>query len=151
MNKFKIALATVMLAIAIALLWGSLSYDAGAVLPDDDSTKTLWMCSLPECGQSFFLTARQAQQAMEKGPQPWPPAICPQCKNQKAYQAQQCPDCGTKYFGSEVPGYTGACPKCHPEVRPLEEFLSPEDEDDPSSGPTPDNGDAPPRPRPKTV
>ena len=35
-----------------------------------------------------------------------------ECKQRQAHQAAVCPKCKTVYFGRDVPGETGLCPKC---------------------------------------
>ncbi|MBN2562775.1 MAG: hypothetical protein JXQ75_17770 [Phycisphaerae bacterium] len=126
MKNLKVAIVVVALAAAAVIAWHYGSGDRD--IPDDEGTKTLWMCS--ECKHVFEMTAREVSEARDRGPKPWPPAICPACGEQKSYLAQKCPQCGTVYFGSEVEGGTGACPKCHPEVEPPELYYPEEETED---------------------
>jgi len=129
----KLAIAVVLFAIAAVLAVRNLR--GGHGVPDTPESRTQWMCSA--CLHPFQMTAREAEEAARRGPPPWPPAFCPQCRAKKAYVAMRCPNCGTFFFGPEVEGYTGECPKCRPPPPP------------PPPPPEEDGSTVPEQPRPK--
>lgn len=132
MKTLKISVAVVLLALAGAITIYHTS--GGESVPDTPESRTQWMCAA--CGHPFQLTAREADEASRKGPQPWPPAFCPKCQEKKAFVARRCRDCGTFFFGPEVEGHNGDCPACRPS---------------PASSAPVDDGETPEpeRPRPK--
>ncbi|HKQ48127.1 MAG TPA: hypothetical protein VJZ71_08675 [Phycisphaerae bacterium] len=77
-----------------------------------DDSHTQWLCK--SCAHDFLLTARQVAQQADRDPQHWAPLKCPQCRQKQAYLAMVCPQCRTIYFGRDVPGESGQCPKCSP-------------------------------------
>lgn len=77
-----------------------------------DDSHTQWLCK--SCAHDFLLTARQVAQQADRDPQHWAPLSCPQCRQKQAYLAMVCPQCRTIYFGRDVPGESGHCPKCSP-------------------------------------
>lgn len=140
MKGMKVGIAVVLLVAAGIITW-KFSLRPAAEAKGEDTSIT-WMCSDKDCSHVFSMTANetlQLQQKEEKPGEPWPPSSCPKCKARTAWPAQKCEKCGTMFFGPEVKGWTGACPKCHPDVKPPEEFEAP-------SAP----GEAP-KPRPKAI
>ena len=55
-----------------------------------------------------------------------PPFICSACTKQQLYRLYTCTFCSTEFFGAEVPGGTGQCPKCNP---PVDDYVAPEVEE----------------------
>jgi hypothetical protein len=106
--KFKIGIITV-IACALALV---LFFQGGRANPvgGGADTRTQWLCK--SCTHNFLLTAKEVAQRADPDPRHWAPLVCPECKQKQAYQALVCPKCKTIYFGSDVPGETGQCPKC---------------------------------------
>lgn len=140
MKGLKVGIIVVGFVAAALILW---RFGTGKeAVPDTPETKNLWKCSDRECGHEYEMTAKQADDARRrefKEGESWPPAICPKCGQQMAHRCQKCPDCGTVFFGPEVPGSTGACPKCYPDEKPPEPDLPVEE------------GEEAPRPRPKVI
>lgn len=138
MKAAKIGIAVALLVVAAIILW---RYTLRAEqIPDTEETRALWMCSSDECLHVFEMTAREEAEAQKLAEgQPWPPGVCPKCGKRTAYHAQKCPECETVFFGPEVEGWTGACPKCYPDEKPPEEYYPIEE------------GEEAPRPRPKAI
>jgi hypothetical protein len=137
----KIGIIVVGFVVAALFFWRFVSgKEASPDAPEE--TKTLWKCSNRTCGHEYAMTAPQAEEARTKDAkegEAWPPAVCPKCGQRTVYTCQKCEVCGTVFFGPEVPGSTGACPKCYPEVKP-----PPPDE-------PVEEGQEAPRPRPKML
>lgn len=139
--KVGIIGASLCAAVAITFFFGG-----SEVIPDDPSTETLWQCV--KCEHSFKLTLPQLTKELSKvGDQP--PIFCPKCNQREAWQPMACFRCSTLFFGPEVPGVPGICPKC-----PIDDQPAPIIEEAPrrpaSDGP-PNPDAAPERPRPKQV
>jgi hypothetical protein len=120
-QRVKIAIIVVGFPLAALILWRCYPRE---VVPNTPETKTLWRCTDKDCSHEFELTAKQVMDATMQGP---PPIDCPKCKQKKAFSCQRCEKCGTVYFGVEVPGATGRCPKCEPEAKPPEPEPQPEE------------------------
>lgn len=111
--KIVIAVVALGAAVTITILFSGSGEDSQLVA---DETKTLWMCA--GCSQTADLTIKEVEtMTREAGPDA-PPLNCPHCKEKKFYRAKRCEVCATVYFGAEVPGSTGVCPKCNPEAVP---------------------------------
>lgn len=82
-------------------------------IPDTPESKSLWMCNA--CQKTVEWTTKQEY---ENSGSAAPPLFCPSCKARELYRAQKCEQCGTVFFGADVPGSSGVCPKCHPDVKP---------------------------------
>ncbi len=109
MKQAKIAIIVVALS-GSALIY-FITRSGADPIPDTPESATGWMCQ--ECEHVFSLTAMAAGEEYRRaGGQP--PLFCPACNEKQAYRAATCSTCGTKYFGFEVPGQPGVCPKCHP-------------------------------------
>ncbi len=142
MKSLKIGVAVVLLAaaLAITLFVG----DGAEPLADTAESSVKWRCT--GCEHTFDLSALKSAEAQRRA-QGTAPIHCAKCDEKTAYQVIGCSDCGTLFFGSEVPGSTGQCPKCNPEASPWEPGGGFNGEGD-----TPENPDAPPpKPRPKNV
>jgi hypothetical protein len=98
---------------AIATLIVVLTQFGSSELAQEAQYPTAWMCSV--CKHRFDLTGSEAAAAMQDTGMP--PVLCPSCRERKAYQLNSCMKCATVYFGGEVPGSTGKCPKCFPEAK----------------------------------
>lgn len=111
--KLRISiLASVACAVGLALvLRGGLADPLAA----GDDSHTQWLCKA--CAHDFLLTARQVAQQADRDPVHWSPLNCPQCRQKQAYLALVCHKCQTIYFGRDVPGESGECPKCLPVTR----------------------------------
>ena len=81
-----------------------------------DDPKSPWLCA--SCNHQFEMNSKEEYDASQNVPNTMPPFICPQCKARQAWRANICEECGTAYFGSEVPNSTGVCPKCNPDAKP---------------------------------
>ena len=138
MKGAKIGIAVVLFLAAAVIFWRyTIRPDQ---IPDAEEARATWMCSDDDCHHAFEMTiAEEAEAQKLAGGQPWPPAVCRKCGKRTAYHAQKCPECGTMYFGPEVEGWTGACPKCYPDEKPPEEYYPVEE------------GEEAPRPRPKAI
>lgn len=125
MKFVKIGIIVASLGAAVAITW--LYGDDQPRLPDTDASNTLWKCTA--CEREFALTAHQAglAQAQAHGV----PIECVHCRKVKAYQLMACLKCNTRFFGSEVPGESGQCPKCNPDAEPWlpETRQAPEEEE----------------------
>jgi hypothetical protein len=117
-KNLKIAFVVVAFAAATII---TLVYGFGDDTADTAESATNWRCVA--CEHVFQMTAKEVQESLKQCPKPWPPAFCTSCDEREAFRAQQCKICGTWFHGPEVPGWTGKCPKCHPdvEVEPEEE------------------------------
>ena len=125
MKNLKVVFIVVALGAAVTI---TLVYGLGKQsIPDTDEAKSWWMCG--ECGHSFQMTQAEEAEARERGPKPWPPAICPSCKQQAAYRALICDECGFPYLGPGVPGGHDKCPRCYPDAKPYEEVEEEEYDD----------------------
>ena len=117
MKKLKVGIIVVCLAVAVTV---TLVFSpTEEPIPDTDESQTQWMCRA--CSHVFMLTAREHAAETARGPEPSPPLYCPKCGKKEAYRAAKCSKCGTVYFGAQVPGATGACPKCYPRRSPPRE------------------------------
>jgi len=106
--KLKLGIVVV-IACAVALAFVFQGGLADPLAAGDDS-QTQWMCK--SCSHCFLLTARQVAQRADRDPRRWAPLDCPQCGRKQAYLALACPKCQTIYFGQDVPGELGQCPRC---------------------------------------
>jgi hypothetical protein len=139
-TKIGIIVAALGAAIIITLFFGGEEPP-----PDDASTNTLWKCV--ECEHSFSLTARELDKEYERTTGTIP-LYCPKCSKKTVYQPMACLRCNTLFFGPEVPGVPGVCPKCKPEEQPsplIEEAPIHEGEA------TPEEQAEPEKPKPKSV
>ncbi|MFQ5424727.1 MAG: hypothetical protein ACE5F9_12205 [Phycisphaerae bacterium] len=132
MQQIKIGVIVVALVGAGVAFW--LSRPGSSTLPDAPESATEWMCD--ECRHAFSLTISEVSEAQAKAGGA-SPLFCPACNEKDAYRVATCPKCATKYFSSDVPGSSGVCPKCHPDVpvlkpkRPTEEpSVEPKDKPD---------------------
>ena len=126
MKGLKIGFVVIAFALAVAITL--MRSDGDETLPDTDDSKTLWKCTA--CEHQFEMTAREVAHAKEKAK--GDAVHCPKCQQVKAYQLMACYTCQTLFFGTEVPGSTGECPKCRPDAEPwIEPEPIPVDEDDP--------------------
>lgn len=108
--KLRLGIAVVLICavgLAFAFQAGKADSPAGG-----DKTQTQWLCKA--CDHSFLLTARQVAKRADSDPRRWAPLDCPQCGKKQAYLAMICPKCQTVYFGRDVEGATGQCPRCAP-------------------------------------
>lgn len=127
MKSIKIAI--IILALSGSVIVYFITRSGADPIPDTEESATEWMCR--DCRHVFSLTAREAADEYARA-EGRPPLFCPACGEKKAYRVATCPNCGTKYFGFDVPGETGACPKCFPDepyyvpVPPLDEPTKPE-------------------------
>lgn len=129
-KKLKLGIIAGALVSAVTITF---LYSAEGSLPDTDESKTLWKCTA--CQKTFELTAREAARAQHKAG--GVPIACRYCDEVKAYQVMACPKCGTLFFGSEVPGHDGHCPKCRAAAkrRAKKSFAKPNVEDEPAAEP----------------
>ncbi len=117
MVNTKIVIIVVVLAAAVVI---TLKYSFGdEAVPQSNKNMSDWLCS--KCEHHFQMTPAEETQASRDAGQGWPPAKCTGCGEKQAYRAQICGECGFPYFGMGVPGGTGACPRCHPEIKPPDE------------------------------
>lgn len=139
MKTLKIGIIVAALGAAFAIfLFG----DEGQVPPDTDESKTVWQCTA--CEHRVEWTALQVQQ--EYGKAEGVPFICPNCKETAVYQLMACLTCRTLFFGSEVPGETGQCPKCRPDAELPIPPVEVQEDDEPIDWESP-----PKRVRPKSL
>jgi len=106
----KLAVAIVVL-VAAGAIYHFRSVESPPAETEDSAM--LWCCR--ECHHSYKLTPSQTKVEAAKAGSEFP-LICPKCGKKEAYRALICEYCETMYFGNEVPGSTGACPKCFPPV-----------------------------------
>lgn len=111
MKTAKIVTAVVLFVVAGVIFF----FNSGekAEIPQDADTMTAWKCA--ECGKRVDLSATQVNEMMIQVGNVVP-IICPACSKQHLYQIAVCPVCSTEFFGAEVPGHSGRCPKCSPEL-----------------------------------
>ncbi len=109
MNNIKIGVVVVALAAAGIIFWITSTGDATP--PAGVDTSTDWKCLA--CRHEFSLTSVECREAEVRAGDT-APIHCNGCAEKQAYRAATCTVCGTKYFGPEAPGQSGACPKCHP-------------------------------------
>lgn len=126
MKNLKIAI--IVLALGGAGLMFFLNMKKVEAIPDSPESKSLWMCNA--CKKTVDWTARQEY---ENSGSAAPPLYCPSCKARELYRAQKCDNCGTAFFGTDVPGSSGVCEKCHPDIRPA----APPDDEKNSAAETP--------------
>lgn len=76
---------------------------------DADASRTQWLCK--SCSHAFRLTAHEVESAAPSR-ESWPPLACPKCRANEAYLALCCSKCSMVYFGLDMPGGAGECPRC---------------------------------------
>ena len=111
MNNVKLGIIVAALGLAGIMFWRTSS--SADDLPDTEESQTRWMCSDPNCGFDFLLTASECQEAEQRAGGT-SPLYCQKCDKKLAYRAATCLACDTPYFGQDVPGSSGLCPKCKP-------------------------------------
>lgn len=122
MKNIKIGIIVAALGLAAVITY--LTHGDQPIADDLSSEKSVWMCS--ECKTITKLSEREVESECRKLKDS-PPLICEKCTLQKLYQVITCPVCETYFFGAEVPGSPGECPKCKPDAVP-----PPEQEDESS-------------------
>ena len=119
MKNLKIAI--IVLALGFAGLMFFLNTKKVDAIPDTPESTSLWMCKA--CQKTVEWTSKQEY---ENSGSAAPPLFCPSCKVRELYRAQKCENCGTVFFGADLPGSSGVCPNCNRDVKPLP--LPPEEE-----------------------
>ncbi|GJQ25859.1 MAG: hypothetical protein HBSAPP02_08910 [Phycisphaerae bacterium] len=127
MQKVKIGIIVGAIALA-GIITFMCNKDQEPIEVAADDPKSPWLCAA--CNHQFELNSKEEFEAAQKVPNNLPPLLCPQCKARQAWRANICEECGTAYFGAEVPNSTGVCPKCHPDAKPK----APEDVEEEEQG-----------------
>ena len=112
--KIGIIVACLAAAVAITFLFGG-----EEAIPEAMEGTTHWKCTA--CDHEFELKDSQLFKEQERANSP-SPLYCPKCSELKAYQPMACYTCNTLFFGPEVPGASGQCPKCRPDAVPPAEY-----------------------------
>jgi len=142
-NSKHVKIGVIVAAMGTAALLFMFRSNAVEPVPDTPETAVQYKCRV--CQNVFDLTPTKIQAEVEKAGQD-APLFCQGCNAKEAYRVSTCDKCGEQFFGPEVPGSTGACPKCFPAtVAPRVVIQQEEVKEETSAEVTEEQG--PPKPR----